>query len=87
MKNEKEAAIVLGCSVAALRKWRLLGKGPAYCKVGRLVRYAAGDLQAYLEAHRVQPVGAAIESRIIQLQTAQNKRPACDKKANRSPRE
>jgi predicted site-specific integrase-resolvase len=59
MKNEKDAASVLGCSVAALRKWRLLGKGPAYCKVERLVRYAEEDLQAYLEAHRVQPVGAA----------------------------
>ena len=34
MKNEKEAAIVLGCTISALRKWRLLGKGPTYCKVG-----------------------------------------------------
>ncbi len=30
MKNEKEAAVILGCSVAALRKWRLHGKGPRY---------------------------------------------------------
>jgi hypothetical protein len=60
MKKEQEAAEMLGCSVAALRKWRLLGNsGPAYVKVGRLVRYAEGDLQAYLDAHRVQPAGAA----------------------------
>jgi excisionase family DNA binding protein len=60
MKKEQEAAKMLGCSVAALRKWRLLGNnGPAYVKVGRLVRYAEADLMAYLEAHRVQPVGEA----------------------------
>jgi hypothetical protein len=59
MKNEKEAAIVLGCSVAARRKWRLLGKGPTYCKIGRLVRYAEADLAAFLDAHRIDPAGGA----------------------------
>ena len=57
MKNEKEAAIVLGCSVAALRKWRLLRKGPIYCKVGRLVRYAQADLLDFLNANRIDPAG------------------------------
>lgn len=57
--DEKEASRYLCCSVAALRKWRLLGKGPAYCRVGRLVRYSEPDLDSYLEANRVQPVGAA----------------------------
>ena len=59
MKNEKEAAVILGCSVAALRKWRLLRKGPTYCKVGRLVRYADTDLTAYLNANRIDPAGGA----------------------------
>jgi hypothetical protein len=58
MKNEREAAIVLGCTVSALRKWRLLGKGPIYCKIGRLVRYAEADLAEYLDANRVEPVAA-----------------------------
>ena len=57
MKNEKEAAIVLGCSVAALRKWRLLGRGPCYCHIGRLVRYSAADLEAFLNSHRVVTKG------------------------------
>ena len=57
MKNEKQAAEMLGCTVSALRKWRQLRKGPAYCKVGRLVRYAEGDLHAYLDANRVEPAG------------------------------
>lgn len=57
MFDEKQAAELLGCSVATLRKWRLLGTGPAYVKVGRLVRYREADLMAYLDAHCVQPVG------------------------------
>ena len=56
--DERDAAKALCCSVAALRKWWLLGRGPAYCKVGRLVRYAEGDLHAYLDANRVDPLAA-----------------------------
>jgi hypothetical protein len=59
MKNEKEAAVILGCCVAALRKWRLLRKGPTYCKVGRLVRYAQADLLDFLNANRIDPTGGA----------------------------
>jgi hypothetical protein len=57
--DERDAAKALCCSVAALRKWRLLGNGPAYVKIGRLVRYSEADLNAYLDANRVQPAGAA----------------------------
>ena len=59
MKNEKEAAVILGCSVAALRKWRLLGKGPTYCRIGRLVRYGQADLEVFLDANRAEPVGGS----------------------------
>ena len=55
MFAEKEAAEQIGCTFHTLRKWRLLGKGPRYHKVGRLVRYAETDLAAYLDANRVQP--------------------------------
>jgi Helix-turn-helix domain len=54
--SEKQAAQILACSVAALRKWRLLGKGPTYVKVSRLVRYSEADLAAYLDANRKKPV-------------------------------
>jgi hypothetical protein len=57
MLDEREAATVLSCSVALLRKWRLFGDGPAYCKVGRLVRYADADIQAFIDARRVQTGG------------------------------
>jgi hypothetical protein len=57
--DERKTAKALCCTVSTLRKWRLLERGPAYCKVGRLVRYAEGDLQEFLAANRVQPTGGA----------------------------
>lgn len=56
--DEQAASERLGCKISTLRKWRLLGSGPAYLKVGRLVRYAEADLAAYLDANRVEPAGA-----------------------------
>jgi hypothetical protein len=50
--DEKGAAEILGCTVSALRKWRLLGRGPAYIKINRLVRYDVADLAAFVEANR-----------------------------------
>jgi hypothetical protein len=58
--DERDAARVLSCSIAVLRKWRLLRKGPAYCRVGRLVRYRKSDLVAYLQANRVEPAAGGV---------------------------
>jgi hypothetical protein len=55
--NERDAARVIACSVALLRKWRLFDEGPAYCKIGRLVRYRQEDLDAFLDSHRVETGG------------------------------
>ena len=55
--NERDAARVISCSVALMRKWRLFGEGPAYCKIGRLVRYRQEDLNAFLDSHRVETGG------------------------------
>lgn len=57
MMDERVAASVIGCSVALLRKWRLFGEGPSYCKIGRLVRYRQSDIDSFLEAHRVETSG------------------------------
>jgi excisionase family DNA binding protein len=59
MFTEREVAERLNCKVSTLRKWRLLGKGLTYRKIGRLVRYSEADLVAFLEANRVQPTGGA----------------------------
>ena len=52
--GEREAAQMLGCSPALLRKWRLFRSGPIYCKIGRLVRYPLGELEAYIAESRVE---------------------------------
>lgn len=52
--NEREAAHTLGCSAALLRKWRRVGGGPRYCKIGSLVRYSEADLATYIEQSRVE---------------------------------
>jgi predicted DNA-binding transcriptional regulator AlpA len=51
--NEREAAAMCGWSVSSLRNWRSLGRGPAYCKVGKSVRYLEADLFAFMERCRV----------------------------------
>ncbi len=44
----QQAAVFLGVSARTLEKWRLLGRGPAYRKLGgRLVRYAIDDLEEF----------------------------------------
>jgi hypothetical protein len=43
-------ARILHCSVSILNKWRLLGKGPRFVRVGTLVRYRPADIQAFIAA-------------------------------------
>jgi hypothetical protein len=50
LMDTASAAIWLGCSTQLLEKMRFEGTGPAYCKVGRLVRYRLGTLRAYIHA-------------------------------------
>jgi predicted site-specific integrase-resolvase len=52
---EKEAARTIGLSVQTLRNWRHLGKGPAYVKLGRSVRYRIDDLMDFIDKHRIDP--------------------------------
>lgn len=42
-----EAAAILGLSPATLRKLRVQGGGPTYCKLGRACVYKTADLEAY----------------------------------------
>ena len=52
--DEKAAARYLGVSVGLLRKWRYEGQPPATVRLGRLVRYDKGVLDALIVA-RTQP--------------------------------
>ena len=48
--NTKEAAEYLGLSPYTLERWRYLGKGPRFIRVGsKSVRYRQTDLDAFLE--------------------------------------
>jgi predicted DNA-binding transcriptional regulator AlpA len=48
--SEHDVAAICGLSDAAVRRWRLLRKGPRYIKVGSAVRYRLSDVQAWLES-------------------------------------
>ena len=47
------AAEIAFFSVSAMNKLRFTGEGPAFCKVGKSVRYKVGDVRAWLESKRV----------------------------------
>lgn len=47
--NEHEVAGILRLSVATMRHWRLVQKGPKWLKLGSAVRYRPQDIQAYLD--------------------------------------
>jgi len=47
-KDERFVAAYFGVSLATVRRWRYLGQGPRYRKIGSLVRYSVDDLSAWL---------------------------------------
>jgi len=53
--NERELAPVLGCSLSKLRSDRWKGTGIPYLKLGKSVLYSIDDVEAYLQAHRIDP--------------------------------
>lgn len=46
--SQNDVAERLGCSVRTLERYRVSGEGPRFVKIGRLVRYRASDLDAWL---------------------------------------
>lgn len=48
-----EASDLVGISEEQLAVWRRKAMGPAYSKVGKLVRYNLADLEAFMDARRV----------------------------------
>lgn len=52
--TEVQVSAILNVSVSTLRRWRMLGKGPAYCKLpgSSLVRYDRHELLIYQERGR-----------------------------------
>ena len=48
--DTKRAASVLGLKPFTLRRWRIDGEGPRFCKLGGAVRYRLSDLEKFVEA-------------------------------------
>lgn len=52
--DEKQVSKLIGFSLACLRRWRLVGEGPEYKKLGSRVRYRPEAIALWLEQ---QPSG------------------------------
>jgi hypothetical protein len=52
--QERDAAHYIGMTTSFLRTARRKGYGPAYIRFNRTIRYRIADLDAWLDAHRVQ---------------------------------
>ncbi len=52
--NEEQTAHYIGMSRPWLRLQRMRGKGPAYIRIGRTIRYDIRDLDEWLNKHRVE---------------------------------
>jgi len=54
-----EAAAYVGLKKSTMERFRFLGQGPAYCKLGGAVRYRKKDLDAWLDSRAVSSVKEA----------------------------
>jgi excisionase family DNA binding protein len=52
----EQVAEMLGVPIGTLANWRYQGRGPAFVKVGRHVRYRRSDVAGWIEEH-VVPAG------------------------------
>ena len=50
--NERQAAKSLTVGEKCLQAWRTRGGGPAYIKIGRLIRYRQTDLDNWIEQRK-----------------------------------
>lgn len=67
LMTEHEVSKRLNVSVASLRRWRLLRRGPAFLKVGSLVRYQPEELEAWLAS---LPTGGTASDKQVFVGTA-----------------
>lgn len=56
--TERETAEYLRLSVRTLQKFRFEGRGPAYHKFGKAIRYNMNDLSTYTASSRINMAGA-----------------------------
>jgi Helix-turn-helix domain len=61
----QEVAALLHCSVSALNKWRIFGRGLQFIKVERRVRYRPADVAAYVVASSRTSTSSTQQERAI----------------------
>jgi hypothetical protein len=57
--DEELAAQALHVQKQTMAAWRQRGHGPAYVKIGKLIKYRPSDLRAYVASRVVRPTEAA----------------------------
>jgi hypothetical protein len=60
--DRSQAADYLGIARQTLATWAMLGRGPAYHKLGRKVVYLRRDLDDYIRSCRIDPLRPAGEA-------------------------
>lgn len=53
--NSKRAAEILSTTPGSLAQWRYEGRGPAYVKIGKSIRYPVHELEKFLADNTVRP--------------------------------
>ncbi len=53
--TDDEAAHLLALSVATLKKWRRIRRGPRYYRLGSAIRYRREDLESFLSGSAANP--------------------------------
>lgn len=56
--READLAALLKVQPVTCEKWRANNRGPAFIRIGRLVRYRLSDVQAWIARNRVDNAAA-----------------------------
>jgi predicted DNA-binding transcriptional regulator AlpA len=62
--TEREVVELTGRALSTLRNDRATGRGFPYVKWGRFVRYRKRDVIAFMESHKVKPMGNQYDRRV-----------------------
>lgn len=84
----KEAGAFLRISEGTLASWRSLRTGPAYCLVGRLVRYRRAELESWMQSNTSAVPRASCNARRAGILASSPPRPTTHAKpvAQNAPR-
>jgi len=56
--DQDELSSILGVPAGTLEQWRARGRGPAFLRIGRHVRYDPVEIRRWLDSRRNRPRGA-----------------------------